>query len=121
MKHRALHELLLTASLLMLHGPAGALEPPELAHNPFSRPPSEATFEDRPVVRADGKTQDLELRATMVAPNSRLANVAGRTLRPGDEVAGFTLLQVFEDRAVFTKGGSRLTVYVKPDLEEDDD
>lgn len=93
----------------------------DLSNNPFARPPSTIPEDARPVVSADGSSQALDLRATMTASNSRLANVAGRILRPGDEVQGFTLLRVFEDRAVFIHQGKRLTIYVKPDLVEDND
>jgi hypothetical protein len=72
-------------------------------------------------VLADGSVQEPELRATMVGLNNQLANVDGRILRPGDEVRGFTLLRIFEDRAVFSRGGKSVTVYVKPDMAEGDD
>ena len=98
-----------------------AAEPPSLAHNPFARPPSEVAIPARPLLRTDGTTLPLDLRATLVSSNDKLANVAGKVIRPGDEVDGYTLLQVFEDRAVFRKAGNRLTIYVKPDLEEDDE
>lgn len=110
-----------TSFLLFVCINAGATEPPRLSNNPFARPPSAVTIPDRPLVMSDGSTQVLDLRATMVASNTKLANVAGRTVRPGDEVQGYTLLQVFEDRAVFARGGKRLTIYTKPDPEEDDD
>lgn len=98
-----------------------ANEPPRLSNNPFTRPPSEVTIPIRTQPGRDGATQELDLRATMVGSRDKLANVAGKTLRPGQEVQGYTLLQVYEDRAVFAREGSRLTVYVKPDLEEDDE
>ena len=102
---------------------AGALaaEPLPLTHNPFSRPPSAISPDAARAVADGGPVQELDLRATMVASNDRLANVAGRTLRPGDEIQGYTLLQVFEDRAVFLRAGQKLTIYVKPDLVEDDE
>ena len=69
----------------------------------------------------DGTLPDLVLVATMVAANERLANLGGRVMRPGDEAFGHKLMQVFEDRAVFTRHGKRLTIYVKPDLVEEDE
>ena len=74
--------------------------------------------DDAPVRNADGSTSAIELQATMVAVNDRLANVAGRILRPGDEVQGFTLLRIYEDRAVFSRQGHEQTIFVKPDLAE---
>ncbi|MDH3613690.1 MAG: hypothetical protein OES10_10455 [Gammaproteobacteria bacterium] len=110
-----------TSFLLTLCVAAGAAEPPRLTHNPFTRPPSQVTIPDRLLERPDGSTQELDLRATLVASRDKLANVAGKILRPGDEVHGYTLLQVFEDRAVFTREGNQLTIYVKPNLEQDDE
>lgn len=98
-----------------------AQEPRQLRHNPFTRPPSESTRDIGETLLADGSVQPLDLKATMVASSDRLANVAGRILRPGDEVAGYTLLQVFEDRAIFSRAGKQLTIYVKPDLVKDDE
>jgi len=98
-----------------------ASDAPRLSHNPFTRPPSEATVPTSTQPGRDGVTQELDLRATMVASNSKLANVGGRTVRPGDDVHGYTLLQVFEDRAVFSRGDKRLTLYTKPDPEEGDE
>lgn len=108
--------------LLLLPGIAShATAPAPLLHNPFSRPPSVVSVESPPLVAADGTIQPLDLRATMVGSKNGLANVAGRTLRPGDEVQGYTLLRVFEDRAVFLRDGKRLTVYVKPERIEEDE
>lgn len=107
--------------LAMLSGVSlSAQEALPLANNPFSRPPSAVTIETRPMLTPDGTIQTIDLRATMVAANNGLANVAGKILRPGDDAQGYTLLQVFEDRAIFSREGKRLTVYVKPELADDD-
>ncbi|MDH3430115.1 MAG: hypothetical protein OEM60_08965 [Gammaproteobacteria bacterium] len=111
----------LTAAAVLQFSAAGATEQPQLAHNPFARPPSRITAPVRPSVRTDGSTQEIDLRATLVASSNRLANVAGRILRPGDEVQGYTLIRVYENRAIFAREGSRLTIYVKPDLHKDDE
>lgn len=106
--------------LLLLSGGSIAAEPPSLSHNPFSRPPSQVTVNLRPQVLADGSVQELDLRATMATPTAGLANVAGKILRPGDEVQGYRLLKVFEDRAIFVREGKRLTIYVKPQEDDND-
>ena len=110
--------LLLLASGLV----AADDDPQELRHNPFSRPPSEG----KAAAISDGRSStvaaaDIDLRATMVATNDKLANIDGRIVRPGDEVQGYRLLQVFEDRVVISRGGRRLTMYVKPDVVETND
>jgi len=121
MKISRWHSQLSVLVMLSLCAISNAAEPPRLASNPFARPPSAVTITELPVVREDGSTQVIDLRATMVGSRDKLANVAGRILRPGDEVQGYKLLLVFEDRAVFSRAGNRLTIYVKPDLEDDDE
>lgn len=107
-------------AILLLYGSSNAAEPPPLSKNPFSRPPSQITVDSQPQVLADGSVQELDLRATMAASTAGLANVAGKILRPGDEVQGYRLLKVFEDRAIFEREGKRLTIYVKPQIDDDD-
>ena len=105
---------------MVVSGVSLANEPSRLVHNPFSRPPSTAvTYDDRRPAEEEGGVPELDLRATMVSSSDKLANVAGRTMRTGDEMQGYTLLRIFEDRAVFLRRGKRLTVYVKPHLVDD--
>ena len=99
-----------------------AAEPPYLAHNPFARPAVSEIRVGRNAV--DNKLQfsdDLKLKATLVSGHRRLANVNGRVMRAGDEIFGYALQRVFENRAVFVKNGKPTTVYVKPKLEENYD
>lgn len=97
-------------------------EPPALARNPFSRPPSEVPrVRDSVVERISGEGITLDLQATMISDMSRLANVAGRILRPGDEIEGYELIAVYEQYAVFRRNNEMMTVYVKPHLAEDDE
>ncbi len=96
--------------------------PPTLSHNPFSRPSSEVVRMERAVIETDdGSAPTLPLQATMVGRVSRLANVAGRILKPGDEYRGYQLVAIHERYAVFERGGETTTVYVKPEQEEEDD
>lgn len=122
MTHRTTLFVIAIASSLAIVLPAIAAEPLDLAHNPFARPPSELT---RPQLAAytnsDGSTQVLDLRATMVGTRDRLANVGGRVLRAGDEIQGYELLKVYEDRAVFSRQGKQEIIYVKPDPVENDE
>jgi len=109
------------ALTMLLDAEPSASEPQNLANNPFARPPSEVRMEMRNPVQADGTVAPLDLRATMVGTTDKLANVGGRVVRPGDEIQGYTLLQVFEDHAIFVRDSNRLAVYVKPHLVEDDE
>ncbi len=121
MNHASVKRYSISLVACALTAVSSAEEPPRLTHNPFARPPSAVEIPARPLIRTDGTTLPLDLRATLVGVNDKLANVAGKVIRPGDDVDGYTLLQVFEDRAVFRKAGNRLTIYVKPGPEEDDE
>jgi len=108
------------ASGLLLAVTATASEPPALKNNPFSRPPTpefvaEVQFDDEP------NNTPLLLVATIVSSHEAFANVDGTVLRPGDEIDGYLLKHVYEDHAVFARNGDELTVYVKPELDEDDE
>ncbi len=93
---------------------------PELRHNPFSRPPSQVTIIDG----GDGDAPlsgPLVVTVTMVSSSERLAHIDGRVLGPGDDIHGYQLLQILEDRVVLGKNEERVTVYVKPESSEDDE
>lgn len=97
-------------------------EPPPLAHNPFARPPSEEMDYDHGIIESDdGSGPTLALRATMVGPARRLANVGGRILNTGDEIEGYRLVAIHEDYAVFERAGKAMIVYVKPQVPDDDE
>lgn len=101
---------------------AAADDPPVLVHNPFSRPPSEVTrVRDSVIERDDLGGETIDLRATMIGGASKLANVAGRILKPGDEIENYKLIAVYEQYAVFRRNNEMMTVYVKPDPAEDDE
>jgi hypothetical protein len=100
----------------------GEDEPPALAHNPFSRPPSQANINEPGIVASnDGSGPTFALQATMVGSGDRLASVAGRVLKAGDEIQGYLLVAIHEDHAIFKRGGELVTVYVKPHPAEDDE
>lgn len=113
--------LLVTILAAPWSGSARAADgPPALSHNPFSRPSSAIIRLDRAIdASEDGAASSLPLHATMVGRVNRLANVAGRILKPGDEYEGHRLVEVHERYVVFEKDGKRLTVYVKPLQTED--
>ena len=118
--------ILITALLLVAALPATAAAtdgPPGIRHNPFARPTFDAPDRSGRVdLEADDSTAtSIDLRITMVMDDKRLAYVGGKVLSPGDELDGYTLARVYEDRAVFTRADKTITVYVKPDLADDDD
>ena len=96
--------------------------PTALSHNPFSRPSSKVVREERVIEEDDdGSVTTLPLHATMIGQVSRLANVGGRILKPGDEYRGYRLIAVHEQYAVFERNQQSMTVYVKPLLAEDNE
>ena len=111
--------------LLATIGPPVAIAadgPPALARNPFSRPPSEVLRTQQIMVdSSDGSGPAFALRATMVSRANRLANVAGKILKPGDEIDGYELVEVHEKYAVFRRGEKSMTVYVNPPAAEEDE
>ena len=97
-----------------------AAGPPPLQNNPFSRPPAPVIREEvRP--EGDAKNTPLIVIATVVSNKAAFANIEGKVLRPGQEINGYLLKRVYEDRAIFERDGDELTVYVKPELDENDD
>lgn len=122
MKAVTIHRMCLALLAAWVPAAIAAGEPPPLAHNPFSRPPSEKKNDDLGLVENnDGTGPTLALRATMVGPSRRLANVAGRVLKSGDEIQGYRLVEIHEDYAVFEKAGKAIIVYVKPQVTDDDE
>lgn len=121
MNARHVQRLLFLGLVLHCPAPASSAEPPRIAHNPFSRPPSavldSVDIESTSLAEAP---ELIQLNATMVARGSQLANVEGQILRPGDDFKGYTLRFVYEDRAVFERGTRRITVFVKPDLDHEE-
>ncbi|MDJ0939557.1 MAG: hypothetical protein QNJ00_07315 [Woeseiaceae bacterium] len=100
---------------------AHAADAPGIRNNPFARPAFDLSVpRDEIDARSDDLPAAIDLRITMVADGERLAYVDGDVLRPGDSINGYTLTRVYEDRAIFRRAGKSLTVYVKPNLAEDD-
>lgn len=96
--------------------------PSVLTHNPFARPSSSSPgINELPLTSNSNPAVPIDLRATLVSGQGKLANVAGRIMRPGDEIQEIRLIEVYEDHAVFVQSGRRLTVYVKPKPEEEDE
>ncbi|MDJ0758522.1 MAG: hypothetical protein QNJ19_03945 [Woeseiaceae bacterium] len=107
--------------VLLLGMSAAGADVAALKGNPFTRPPSAPPPGSTVIASIDGPVPQIDLQATMVAAGRGLANVGGRILRPGQSIEELTLVEVYEDRAVFLHRGDRLTVYVKPHLNESED
>lgn len=103
--------------------PAGAFadEPPGIRHNPFARPHFDTAIGTNFTDLETVGPATIDLRITMVSSGERLAYVGGDVLRPGDVINGYTLAEVYEDRAIFTRADKPVTVYVKPDTANKED
>ncbi len=64
---------------------------------------------------------ELVVTATMVSTGERLAHIDGRVLREGEEIYGYRLLRIDEDKAIFERNGETETVLVKPERDENDE
>ncbi len=107
--------------LIAVPAAAAASEPPPLDHNPFSRPPSQVRVgEDRRSIDLQPPTE-LVVTATMVSSSERLAHIDGRVLREGEQIYGYRLVRIGEDRAIFERNGETETVFVKPERDDDDE
>lgn len=107
--------------ILALSATAAASEPPPLEHNPFSRPPSQIRMDEGRVESTLRPGTELVVTATMVSSGERLVHIDGRVLREGDEIYGYRLLRIHEDKAVFERNGETETVLVKPEQDENDE
>ena len=87
-----------------------------LRHNPFERPELEGRAEDG---RAGDKVSgELTLRATLVAGDSSLANINGRTFHLGDEVSGYQISEINEGSVVLFRNEQLRRLTVRDDKEE---
>lgn len=92
----------------------------DLQHNPFSRPTVAAATPAVSAALESATIEGLVLIATMTSSKGGLANVDGRIVKAGDTIGDITLLQVYEDRAVFRHNDRTVTVFVKPPVESDE-
>ena len=105
----------------LLAATAFASEPPPLEHNPFSRPPSQIPMRDDRVETVVLPATELVVTATMVSSSERLAHIDGRVLREGEQIYGYRLVRIHEDRAIFERNGETETVFVKPEQDENNE
>ncbi len=82
-----------------------------LQSNPFARPLVEKPTEAKPILAPEPSSlKDLELRATMVTKGDSFANVGGMILGIGEEIQGYRLVSVENEKAVFSKAGEFITL-----------
>ena len=74
-----------------------------LRHNPFTRPVlGDVAQRGAPAARTE--PAPLELRATLVGGGAPLANIDGKLLGVGDEIAGYRLARIGEGYVELVKG-----------------
>jgi len=62
---------------------------------------------------------EVEIRGILFAGGEALVNFGGEIIGPGEEVNGYRLLQVEEERAVFQRGDEIITLSLYPDAEDE--
>lgn len=90
-----------------------------LQRDPF-QPPQEYT-DANAVASGGARPQAIEakIRGILVAGGQSLVNFGGEIIGPGEEVNGYRLLQVEEERAVFQRGDEIITLSLYPDADDD--
>ncbi len=94
---------------------------PVLRFDPFERPEQSEVERVRGGGNESATQQAPALRATLVAGDASLANLAGSILRVGDEFEGYRLAEVRRGEAVFVRNGERVTLRVDGPGEPTDD
>ena len=111
----------LLVSLLVIACPGTASADQLPAKNPFNKPDFMNVVEEAPsrLATSDVPTEELSLKATLLAEGRGLANIDGVVLAPGDEYQGYRLLNVTEEGVVLERDGNRvvLQLYQEPEDE----
>jgi len=82
-----------------------------LQSNPFARPFVEKSTKAKPILAPEPSSlKDFGLRATMVTKGASFANVGGMILGIGEEIEGYRLVSVEDQKAVFSKGDEFITL-----------
>jgi len=76
-----------------------------LKNNPFKRPQSVLIKQRLKQPGYDTVDEGMQLRATLVSEHYPVANINGKVMTTGDEINGYVLKNVFENRVVLTRDG----------------
>ena len=105
--------ILITLLLSLSHAAERTIK---LTKNPFNRPPIFNTSKNTlSYTSSNGPGAELDVRATMSAGEKSLVNIGGNIIRVGEEIRGYRLLSVEEDKILFLKNNSIVTVIIKPE------
>ena len=89
----------------------------ELKRNPF-RSPLQMVGPSAGSPLAASASGNLELRAILVGDPQSLVNLGGQIMGVGDEIAGYKLISVAEEHAVFLYNNEMVTLSLYPEPEE---
>jgi len=105
-------------AFLFVWSDPGSAAAPVLKLDPFEEPAE--IKEQRSVLTGQQISEygvwNPELRATMRSSSGAMANINGKIIKVGEEVAGFLLVDVSERSAIFEKYGKRIVI----SMDEDD-
>lgn len=82
----------------------------ELINNPFTQPEFLSSEKNSSFVANTAKGYALDIRATIADGEDSLVNVGGTIIKIGEELNGFKLMSVTEDKVVFSKNNALVTV-----------
>ena len=105
--------LIVVAALMALSAAVfSAEQEQQLQHNPFKRPNYlNMTGTSSAESGLHGNVK-MDLRATLSAGKDSLVNVGGKFYRIGDDIDGYELLSVEDDKAIFLNAGKSISVKV---------
>lgn len=99
------------------------VDAPKLRSDPFARPALLAApaIGNSKTVKESGSNWNPVLLSTLRSSKSAMVNVAGRLLTVGENIDGYTLIEVRERSAVFEKSGTRYTLEMDTRAGDEDD
>lgn len=101
----------LLCSLAVSHASDSAVN---LKKNPFKRPDFlNSGSNETAIITNDGPGSELDVRAVMSAGKDSLVNIDGIIIRIGEEIHGYRLLKVEENKITLSKKGAIVTINVK--------
>lgn len=96
---------------------AFSAEPSFLRRNPFVSPLDQDANGSSSADTSRPSSAELKLKGILLSGEQPLVNFGGQIMAPGDEVAGYLLVAVGEDEAVFNRNGQviTMTLYTEPE------
>ena len=102
--------LVIMIFMTVAHAESGSIS---LKKNPFKRPVFVSDKNKTSFATTSSLGDELDLRAAMFAGKNSLVNIGGNIVRIGEEINGYRLMSVLEDKVIFSKNNSLFTISLK--------